>query len=68
MNPKLGGPRNGILSLTMKDKAVLYAAYMPFVKNGGLFIATNKKFNLGDDVFLLLNLMEEPEKIPVAGK
>jgi type IV pilus assembly protein PilZ len=34
----LGGPRNGILSLTIRDKAVLYAAYMPFVQNGGLFI------------------------------
>ena len=33
-----GGARNGILSLTIKDKAVLYAAYMPFVKNGGMFI------------------------------
>lgn len=32
------GPRNGILSLTIKDKSVLYAAYMPFIKNGGLFI------------------------------
>ncbi|WP_428240964.1 PilZ domain-containing protein [Gynuella sp.] len=62
------GARSGILSLTMKDKAVLYAAYMPFIIGGGLFIATNKKFGLGDDVFLLLNLMEEPEKIPVAGK
>jgi hypothetical protein len=34
--------RNGILSLAIKDKAVLYAAYMPFVKNGGLFISTKK--------------------------
>src|SRR6218665_1151226 len=48
------GPRNGILSLTIKDKSVLYAAYMPFIRNGGLF--------------MLLNLMDEPEKIPVAGK
>jgi type IV pilus assembly protein PilZ len=62
------GPRNGILSLTIKDKAVLYAAYMPFIQNGGLFLPTNKHYNLGDDVFLLLNLMEESEKIPVAGK
>ena len=61
-------PRTGMLSLTIRDKAVLYAAYMPFVKNGGLFIATNKRFNVGDDVFLLLTLMDEPEKIPVAGK
>ncbi len=58
----------GILSLTIKDKAVLYAAYMPYVKNGGLFIPTNKAYGIGDEVFLLLNLMDEPEKIPVAGK
>jgi type IV pilus assembly protein PilZ len=63
-----GGARNGILSLTIKDKAVLYAAYMPFIKNGGLFIPTNKPYRLGDEVFMLLNLMDETEKIPVAGK
>ena len=62
------GTRNGILSLTIKDKAVLYAAYMPFLQNGGLFIPTNKPYRLGDEVFMLLNLMDEPEKIPVAGK
>ena len=62
------GPRNGILSLTIKDKSVLYAAYMPFIKNGGLFIPTNKSYKLGDEVFMLLNLMDESEKIPVAGK
>jgi len=62
------GTRNGILSLTIKDKAVLYAAYMPFVKNGGLFIPTNKPYKLGDEVFMLLSLMDEAEKIPVAGK
>jgi type IV pilus assembly protein PilZ len=62
------GTRNGILSLTIKDKAVLYAAYMPFLQNGGLFIPTNKPYRIGDEVFMLLNLMEEAEKIPVAGK
>ena len=67
-NPTAPGPRNGILSLTIKDKSVLYAAYMPFVKHGGLFIPTNKNYRLGDEVFMLLNLMDEPEKIPVAGK
>ncbi len=63
-----GGARNGILSLTIKDKNVLYAAYMPFVKNGGMFIPTNKTYKLGDEVFMLLSLMDEAEKIPVAGK
>ncbi len=67
MMPQFGA-RSGILTLTIKDKAVLYAAYMPFIKHGGLFIPTTKNYQLGDEVFLLLNLMEEPEKIPVAGK
>ena len=66
--PASPGPRNGILSLTIKDKSVLYAAYMPFIKNGGLFIPTNKSYKLGDEVFMLLNLMDEAEKIPVAGR
>ena len=61
-------PKSGILSLTIKDKSVLYAAYMPFIRGGGLFIPTNKQYQLGEEVFMLLKLMEEPEKIPVAGK
>lgn len=65
--PGMGG-RGGIMTLAIKDKAVLYAAYMPFVQGGGLFIPTNKAYKLGDEVFMLLSLMEEPEKIPVAGK
>ncbi len=65
---KAAAARQGILSLTIKDKSALYAAYMPFIKNGGLFIPTNKQYQLGDEVFMLLTLMDEPEKIPVAGK
>ena len=63
-----GGGRNGILSLAIKDKSVLYAAYMPFLKSGGLFIPTNKEYTVGEEVFMLLNLMEEATKIPVAGR
>src|SRR6056300_900748 len=62
------GTRQGILSLTIKDKAVLYAAYMPFLENGGLFVPTNKRYRIGDEVFMLLTLMDEPEKIPIAGR
>ncbi|MGV8604408.1 PilZ domain-containing protein, partial [Pseudomonas aeruginosa] len=32
-----------------------------------LLIPTNNKYKLGPAVFMLLNLMEETEKIPVAG-
>src|SRR6185369_2325862 len=52
----------GLLTLTIKDKSALYLAYMPFVKNGGLFIPTNSNYRLGDEVFMLLNLMGEDEK------
>jgi len=62
------GGRNGILSLTIKDKAVLYSAYMPYLKHGGLFVPTNKPYKIGDEVFMLLNLMDEADKIPIAGK
>jgi type IV pilus assembly protein PilZ len=61
-------PRQGILSLTIKDKSALYAAYMPYIKGGGLFIPTKKSYQLGEEVFMLLTLMDETEKIPVAGK
>ena len=57
----------GLLTLTIKDKSALYLAYMPYVINGGLFIPTNSSYRLGDEVFMLLNLMGEEEKIPVAG-
>ncbi len=60
--------RPGMLSLSIKDKASLYASYMPFVKNGGLFIPTPKPYKLGDEVFMLLTLMEDSERLPVAGK
>ncbi len=60
--------RQGILTLAIKDKSALYAAYMPFVVNGGLFIPTNKQYKLGDEVFILLSLLDEANKLPVAGK
>lgn len=63
-----GMKQGGILSLAIKDKSSLYTAYMPFIKNGGLFIPTNKKYKIGDEVFMLLTLMDEKEKLPVAGK
>lgn len=59
---------HGVLSLTIKDEAVLHAAYMPYVQYGGLFVPTNRSFELGGEVFMLLKLLDEPEKIPVAGK
>lgn len=63
-----GQQRQGILSLAIKDKGALYAAYMSYIKGGGIFIPTNKDYKLGEEVFMLLTLMEETEKMPVVGK
>ncbi len=62
------GARQGILSLAIKDKAQLYGAYMPYVKGGGIFVPTSRKYSLGDEVFLLLSLPDDKERLPVAGK
>ncbi len=67
-SPGGGLPRQGILSLAIKDKGALYNAYMSFVRGGGLFVPTAKRYNIGDEVFILLSLMDEKDRLPVAGK
>ncbi|AOV16966.1 pilus assembly protein PilZ [Acidihalobacter aeolianus] len=58
----------GILTLSIREKSALYQAYMPFVKNGGLFIPTQRQYQLGDEVFMLITLLDDGEKLPVAGR
>lgn len=58
----------GILNVAIKDKAALYEAYMPFVRNGGLFYPTIKPYRMGDEVLLLLTLMDDSERIAVAAR
>lgn len=66
--PKIpGGARPSVLSLNINSKSALYAAYMPYLKRGGLFIPTPKPYALGDEIFMLLTLMDEPAKLPIAG-
>ena len=60
--------RPSVLSLAIKERAALYSAYMPFLKNAGIFVPTNKQYKVGDEIYLILSLMEEPNKYPIAGK
>ena len=62
------GGRPSVLSLNIREKNALYAAYMPQLKNGGIFIPTARAHRLGDEVFMLVSLPDEPAKIPVSGK
>ncbi|MBA3477139.1 MAG: PilZ domain-containing protein [Lautropia sp.] len=60
--------RPSVISLSIKEKGALYASYMPFVENGGLFVPTQRPAQLGDDLYLILTLMDDPTKIAIPGK
>ena len=61
------GPRPTVLSLNINSKSALYAAFMPFLRHGGIFVPTTRNYALGDEVFMLLSLMDDPAKLPIAG-
>ncbi|GGX81283.1 type IV fimbriae assembly protein [Litchfieldella qijiaojingensis] len=56
------------LSLTIQDAAALLSAYMPWLERGGIFLPTKEHYPLGQDVFLLLTLPGENERLPVTGQ
>ncbi len=57
----------GVLSLTITDRTALHAAYMPYLQYGGLFVAVEHNCSMGDEVILMLELPDEPGKIPLSG-
>lgn len=61
-------PRPNVVQLAIKEKAALYAAYIPAFTHGGIFVPTTREYALGDDVFVLLSLPDDPQRYPVAGK
>jgi type IV pilus assembly protein PilZ len=61
-------PRPSVIQLSIKEKAALYAAYIPVFSDGGVFIPTARDYSLGDDVYVLLSLPEDAQRYPVAGK
>lgn len=60
-------PRSRVLSLNINSKSALYAAYMPILKNGGIFIPTTHRYNIGDEINMFLTLMHAPDRLPIAG-
>lgn len=60
--------RPWMLSLTLGDKTTAASLYMPFIKGGGVFVESDKEYNLGDSVFVLLTVGEEAKKFPINGK
>lgn len=66
--PPAQSVRPSVLSLAIKERSALYAAYMPFLKNGGIFVPTTRPYKIGDEIFLILDLMDDNNKYPIAGK
>jgi len=60
--------RKGIISFSISDRGALYSSYLAFVQNGGLFVPTARNFELGDEVFMLLRIMDDASVTPVSGK
>lgn len=60
--------RPSVVQLAIKEKAALYAAYIPLFAEGGVFIPTSRDYKLGDDVYVLMTLPEDSQRYPVAGK
>lgn len=60
--------RPSVIQLVFREKGALYAAYIPAFTDGGLFVPTTREYTLGDDIYLLLSLPEDPQRHPVAGK
>ncbi len=61
-------PRPSVIQLAIKEKAALYAAYIPLFAEGGIFVPTAREYQLGDDVYVLLSLPEGPQRYPIAGR
>ncbi|KQU66192.1 MULTISPECIES: PilZ domain-containing protein [unclassified Rhizobacter] len=60
--------RPSVIQLVFREKGALYAAYIPLFSEGGLFVPTTREYKLGEDIYLLLSLPDDPQRYPVAGK
>ena len=64
MNPA----KPSVSQLVFKDNSELYAAYMDWMSEGGVFVPTERPHRLGDDVYVLLKLPDDPQMHPFVGK
>jgi type IV pilus assembly protein PilZ len=60
--------RPSVIQLVFREKGALYAAYIPLFVDGGLFVPTTREYKLGEDIYLLMSLPDDPQRFPVAGK
>ena len=66
--PAAATTRPSVIQLVFRERGALYAAYMPMFSEGGIFVPTTRDYKLGEDIYLLLSLPDDPQRYPVAGK
>ena len=65
---KRGGMKRNMLNLHIQDEQTLYSSYMGYLKHGGIFVPTEKNYRLGQEVFVVLTILDDSNKIAMAGK
>jgi type IV pilus assembly protein PilZ len=60
--------RPSVIQLSIKEKGALYAAYIPIFADGGIFIPSVREHSLGDDIYVIITLLDDPQRYPIAGK
>src|SRR4051812_18797031 len=57
-----------LLPLAIRTRAALYEAWIPVLRGGGFFLATDRPYLLGQEVLVLLTLWDSSAKIPLQGR
>ena len=59
--------RSSVMAISIKERAALYASYMPFIQGGGLFLPSPRSFTMGDPLLVILQLLDNPKRFPITG-
>ena len=55
------------MQLNIKDVPGLCNAYIPMFTDGGIFLQTSRSYALGDELYVLLTLPNDPQRHAIAG-
>lgn len=59
--------KSSVIPVRFKNLDQLYKSYMPFLRNGGLFIPTRRRYLMGQEIMIVVQLPEEDHSLSVAG-
>ena len=54
-----------MVQVNLVDRTSIYNSYMSFLNNGGVFIASDDTFAMGDEVVLVLEVGEAADRFPL---